>query len=191
MAIVEAKRAERRAREHKLSRTAILEAARRVAARESARELSLRAVAAEAGFTPASLYGYFHNKDELLLALAADDLSVLARAAREAGGFSSVASLTLEALVESETLAAAIGALVAADAPSEAERIFNGRLIALLRALSDAARLNAESRQGQTDVVLIAGALAGLAMLARSGRLGALGFAPEEILARLEARFVA
>src|SRR5687767_3886424 len=52
------------------SRIAILDAARRVAARDGARDLSLRGVAAEAGFAPAALYGYFRNKDELLLALA-------------------------------------------------------------------------------------------------------------------------
>src|SRR6201996_2171079 len=67
------------------SRNAILEAARRVAARTGARELSLRGVAAEAGFAPAALYGYFRNKDELLLALAADDLTSLARAMRGEG----------------------------------------------------------------------------------------------------------
>ena len=85
--MIEAKRAERRARERKLSRAAILDAARRVAVREGARELSLRGVATEAGFAPAALYGYFRSKDELLLALAAEDLSALTRAAREAGGF--------------------------------------------------------------------------------------------------------
>jgi hypothetical protein len=37
----------------------------------------------------------------------------------------------------------------------------------------------------------MAAALSGLAMLSRSGRLSALGFAPEEILARLDARFEA
>ena len=57
------------------SRSSILEAARRVAARDGARDLSLRAVAAEAGFAPAGLYSYFRSKDELLLALAADDLT--------------------------------------------------------------------------------------------------------------------
>ena len=68
------------------SRTAILDAARRVAAREGARDLSLRGVAAEAGFAPAALYGYFRNKDELLLALAG--LALLARSGRlEALGF--------------------------------------------------------------------------------------------------------
>jgi hypothetical protein len=38
-------------------------------------------------------------------------------------------------------------------------------------------------------VVLVAASLAGLAMLGRSGRLSALGFQPEEILARLNSRF--
>src|SRR3569623_1996853 len=67
-------------------RSAILDAARRVAARDGARDLSVRGVAAEAGFAPAALYGYFRNKDELLLALAADDLTALARAMRGDGG---------------------------------------------------------------------------------------------------------
>ena len=45
----------------------------------------LRGVAAEAGFAPAALYGYFQNKDELLLALAAEDLTRLARAMKGTG----------------------------------------------------------------------------------------------------------
>ena len=66
------KRSERRAREHSATRAAILEAARRVAAREGARDLSLRGVASEAGFAPAALSG----------------LALLARAGRlEALGF--------------------------------------------------------------------------------------------------------
>jgi AcrR family transcriptional regulator len=76
------KRSERRAREHLATRAAILDAARRVAARDGARDLSLRGVAAEAGFAPAALYSYFTGKDELLLALAAEDLSYIARAMR-------------------------------------------------------------------------------------------------------------
>jgi hypothetical protein len=38
-------------------------------------------------------------------------------------------------------------------------------------------------------VVLVAASLAGLALLARSRRLEALGFTPEEMIARLESRF--
>src|SRR5580700_9274976 len=79
-------RVQRRLSARNATRSAILDAARRVAARDGARNLSLRATAAEAGFAPAALYGYFQNKNDLLLALAADDLSGLARAMRSAAG---------------------------------------------------------------------------------------------------------
>jgi AcrR family transcriptional regulator len=171
------------------SRSSILEAARRVAARDGARDLSLRAVAAEAGFAPAALYGYFQGKDELLLALAAEDLSGLARAMRDAGGLAGAASAALSLLGDTETFAAASAALPREGGKGEAERLFNGRMIAALRALSEAGGLPSESRENQCDVVLLAASLSGLAMLARSGRLAALGFKTEEILARLDSRF--
>src|SRR5437763_9101493 len=101
------------------SRTAILDAARRVAARDGARDLSLRGVAAEAGFAPAALYVYFRNKDELMLALAADDLSNIARALRDAangrqanGRLAAAASVALDLLTNTETLAAAASSIV-------------------------------------------------------------------------------
>ena len=191
-----ANRAERRARAHAATRTAILEAARRVAAREGARDLSLRGVAAEAGYAPAALYGYFANKDELLLALAAEDLAHLARAMRDAPGakegtrkLASAAAAALAVLSTAETIAAAQAALGGASGSSDAARVFNGRLIAALKVLSQAAGAKADSREGQRDVVLIAATLAGLALLVRSGRLAALGFSAEELLNRLDARF--
>jgi AcrR family transcriptional regulator len=169
------------------SRVAILEAARRVASRDGARDMSLRGVAAEAGFAPAGLYGYFRSKDELLLALAADDLTQLARAMREAGGLKGASMAALSLLQQAETMAAASAALPKSG--GDAERLFNGRLIAALRALSEASGLPADSRDAQCDVVLVAATLAGLALLGRSGRLAALGFSPEEMLARLDGRF--
>jgi AcrR family transcriptional regulator len=176
------------------SRTAILEAARRVAARDGARDLSLRGVAAEAGFAPAALYGYFRNKDELLLALATDDLTALARVMRGSGdGLAGAGAAALELLRGAETMAAASAALTGAPSENsklnEAERLFNGRLIAALKALSDAGGLPSDSRESQCDVVLVAASLVGLALLSRSGRLKALGFLPEEIIARLDGRF--
>ncbi|HEY4943479.1 MAG TPA: TetR family transcriptional regulator [Rhizomicrobium sp.] len=186
----------RRAQAHAATRGSILEAARRVAARDGARDLSLRGVAAEAGFAPAALYGYFAGKDDLLLALAADDLTALARAMREAGvqhpgagRLSAAASAALSTLRETESLAAALAAMPATAGASDAERLFNGRMIAALKVLSDASGQPVASRDGQCDVVLVAAAVAGLALLARSGRLDALGFSPEEILARLDAKF--
>ena len=196
MSTPSAARDDRRARTRNATRSAILEAARRVAARDGARNLSLRATAAEAGFAPAALYGYFGNKDELLLALAADDLSAIARAMRlaaENGGAASplagASAAALELLRQTETIAAASSALPPRAGTSEPERLFNGRMITALNALADATGRSAASRDSQIDVVLLAASLTGLAVLARSGRLDALGFASDEIITRLDARF--
>jgi AcrR family transcriptional regulator len=183
---------ERRRREggKQASRVAILEAARRVAAREGARDLSLRGVAAEAGFAPAALYGYFRNKDELLLALAAEDLTQLARVMKGSGGLAAAGAAALDLLKGAETMAAASAALAEGTPElNEAERLFNGRLIAALKALSDVSGMPLAGREGQCDVVLVAATVAGLALLARSGRLEALGFSADEMIARLDARF--
>src|SRR5580692_3653698 len=188
-------RARRRVEEHNATRASILSAARRVGARDGARALSLRGVAAEAGYAPAALYGYFRNKDELLLALAAEDLAAVSRAMRDAAGnadkegrLGAATAAALALLGETETIAAAPSALSSGDAP-DAARLFNGRLIAALKTLSDATSNPADSREAQGDVVLIASALIGLAVLSRTGRLSALGFTQDEILARLEAQF--
>lgn len=175
----------------------ILDAARRVASRSGARDFSLRAVAAEAGFAPAGLYGYFSSKDELLLALATDDLSQMARSMRGAatgcgdkGRLAAAAAAALAHLTDGETIAAASSALSIRSEGGDAERLFNGRLIAALRILSDVTGGRGD-RKAQNDVILIAAALSGLALLARAGRLDALGFSSAEILARLEERFAA
>lgn len=190
----ERSRGERRVRQREFVRSAILTAARQVAARDGAAELSLRAVAAEAGFAPAALYGYFANKRELLIALAAEDLSTLARVLREAkagGGFRAAAGAALDLLQQAETFAAGSAALPEKGGAGETERLFNGRLIAVLRALSEASGGVADTRDAQEDVVLLAATLAGLAVFARSGRLKALGFAPAEMIAALDRRFAA
>ena len=174
------------------SRVSILAAARIVAARDGARGLSLRSVAAEAGFAPAALYGYFRSKDELLLALAADDLTVMARAMRGASGLAGASAAALSVMGDTETFAAASAALPRqAGGGGDAERLFNGRMIAALKALSDAIGRPTVSREGQCDVVLVAAALSGMAMLERSGRLSALGFTTQEVLARLDTHFTA
>ncbi len=190
----EARRA-RRDRTRNSTRSAILDAARRVATRDGARNLSLRAAAAEAGFAPAALYGYFRNKNEILLALAADDLANLARAMRAAtegrGNRSALAAASTAALalLQSTETMAAVSQALPGHGSSEPERIFNGRLIAALTALSDATGQRAQSRAAQIDVLLLGAALTGLAVFARSGRLAALGFTTEETVERLDARF--
>jgi len=190
------KRTLRRAQAHATARSGILDAARRVAQKSGARELSLRSVAAEAGFAPAALYGYFAGKDELLLALAADDLALLARAMREAatqpqgrGRLGAAASAAVQHLRAMQSLAAAAGSLSQRAGSTDAERLFNGRLIGALRTLADAAGNRLDSRERQSEAVLVAAAVAGLALLARSGRLDALGFSVDEILAQLDRHF--
>src|SRR5947209_6336129 len=64
------------------ARASILEAGRRLVYRLGSEEVSLCAVAAEAGFGSSTVFGHFRNKDELVLAIVADDLGVLAAAMR-------------------------------------------------------------------------------------------------------------
>jgi AcrR family transcriptional regulator len=191
-------RSQRRAQAHAATRNAILEAARRVAAQGGSRDLSLRGVAAEAGFAPAALYGYFAGKDELLLALAAEDLATLARTMREAasheqttGRLAAASAAALDSLSETESLAAALAAMPMSmpGQAGDAERLFNGRMIAALKALSEASRKPLATREAQCDIVLVAAAVTGLALLTRSGRLEALGYSRDELLARLEKHF--
>ncbi len=188
------RRTQRRAQVHAATRGSILDAARRVAARDGARDLSLRGVAAEAGFAPAALYGYFAGKDELLLALAAEELTSLARAMREASTgttqrLSAASGAAILHLREAEALAAALTAMPAVAGAGEAERLFNGRLIAALKVLSEVSGHPAATRDGQRDVVLLAATITGLALLARSGRLDVLGFTADELAKRLETVF--
>ena len=199
MSEVLSRRVERRTRQRAANRSAILEAARRVSGREGAGALSLRAVAGEAGYAPASVYEYFRNRAELVLALAAEDLAGLARALKEIPanrdnghcGLAPAAKTALGLLRESGALPAAVATLEGASVPSEAERLFNGRLITALTEFADAAGRTPKTREDQADVVLAAAAIAGLAVLSRSGRLKTLGLDEDALLARLDARFAA
>jgi len=193
------RRTERRTRQRAANRAAILEAARRVAAREGAGELSLRAVAGEAGYAPASVYEYFRNRAELVLALAAEDMGSLARALRETaagresgpGSLAVPAKTALDLMRGSGALPAAVATLEGGDAPPEAERLFNGRLIAVLTAFAEATGHVPKTREEQGDVLLAAASVIGLAVLARAGRLKTLGLEEEALLERLDKRFAA
>ena len=188
------RKTERRTRQRAANRAAILDAARRVAGRDELGEIALRAVAAEAGYAPASVYEYFRNRAELVLALAADDLGALARSLKEApapgqgGGIAAASRIALDLVRQSGALAAS-SSTFEGELPPEAERLFNGKLIGALTALAEASGRSRHTRDEQADVVLLAAAIAGLAMLARSGRLKALGFDEEALLARLDTRF--
>src|SRR5215468_7974144 len=69
-------------RERKAVRAAILAAGRAIAEREGVEAISLGKVAVEAGLERASVYQQFTRKDDLLMAIVAEDLAMLARAMR-------------------------------------------------------------------------------------------------------------
>jgi AcrR family transcriptional regulator len=186
------RRAERRTRQRASNRAAILDAARRIAAQQGAGSLSLRSVAAEAGYAPASVYEYFHNRAELVLALASDDLAALARDLRDRkqseAPVKSAAGAVLEFLRHNRALPAAAVSLAGGETPPEAERLFNGKLISVLTTFAEAAGLGpAGDRNRQADIVLAVAALIGLSVLARSGRLSALSLDPDLLVERLAA----
>jgi TPR repeat protein len=81
------------------TRDAILDAARTLFNQGGLENLSLGAVAAEAGFAPPTVYAYFTNKNDLLIAAVTNDLAALAQAMRDVFPFSEPA--------EPETTAAA------------------------------------------------------------------------------------
>src|SRR5579871_6227674 len=120
------RRIERRTRQRATNRAAILDAARRIAGHHGTGNLSLRSVAAEAGYAPASVYEYFRNQAELVIALATDDLASLIRELREkkdaAPSLQAASALVLNCLRSSGALPAAVSALATTENPSDAER---------------------------------------------------------------------
>lgn len=188
------RRTERRTRQRAANRAAILDAARRVAAKDGAVNLSLRSVAAEAGYAPASVYEYFQNRAELIIALASDDLAGLVRELRELKSdqpsLGAAAKAVLEQLRVSRALPATVQSLSPFSIPAEAERLFNGKLIAALTAFAEAAGLAPiADRARQAEVLLAVSAVIGLSVLTRSGRLTALSMDQDFLIERLAALY--
>ncbi|HKK23222.1 MAG TPA: helix-turn-helix domain-containing protein, partial [Pseudohaliea sp.] len=75
--MAETERRRRRQAVGDVKRGLILEAARRVFARDGLEGASLRAIAAEAGYTPAALYFHFDSKEAIYGDLLAQSLAAL------------------------------------------------------------------------------------------------------------------
>ncbi|BBH24569.1 hypothetical protein Back11_59140 [Paenibacillus baekrokdamisoli] len=67
----------RKAVEHELSRERILEAAREQFVQHGYRDVSMRGIAKELGYSPGSLYYHFREKAELFSAMTAEDFHQL------------------------------------------------------------------------------------------------------------------
>ncbi|MBO6666746.1 helix-turn-helix domain-containing protein [Parvibaculum sp.] len=198
MNAAERKPAERRRsdlRDHK--RKSILAAARRVCDAGGPEALTMRAVAAEAGYAPGAVYSYFAGIDELAIALTADELGHLARRMREAAERAqenkASPAAALEAAAQEALKASAgnaphirlAGRLMSAEAlPAELDRAVTGRVIAILETLGGPLRATTglEGAAAHREILCLAALLIGLRVLDASGRLGPLGFSAEGLL---------
>jgi AcrR family transcriptional regulator len=179
-------------RDHK--RKAILAAARRVCDAGGPEALTIRAVAAEAGYVPGAVYSYFAGIDELAIALTAEELGHLARRMREAAEKAGSPAEALAAAAQ-EALAATAGnaphvrlagrLMSAADLSTDLDRAVTGRVIAVLETLGGPLRA-ATGLRGEAahrEILCLAAFLIGLRVLEGTGRLAALGFPAESLLA--------
>jgi len=188
--------AERRRATHDFKRGRILAAARSLLERSPPADLSVRAIAEAAGYTPGALYAYYPSRQDIYAALAAEFLAEVGRAVRQAVATGGPPDAAVRAGARAlygqlGSRRAELGLLLrlveGAGAPLSpaADRHLNGRLIAALRPIAD--RLTegglAAVEAGRTTMILFA-EIAGLLLLDRSRRLAVLGFAADDLLER-------
>ena len=171
-------------RDHK--RNGSLKVARRVCDAGGPEALTIRAVAAEAG--------YFDGIDQLAIALTAEELGHLARRMREAAERAKSPQDALAAAAR-EALAATAGnaphvrlagrLMSAGDLPADLDRAVTGRVIAVLETLGGPLRAatGLAGEAAHREIICLAAFLIGLRVLEGTGRLSALGFDRESLLA--------
>ena len=169
------RREERRESAHAFKRTEILAAARRVMGRIGAKNLTIRAVAAEAGYVPGAVYFYFHSKAAILSELAVHELAGLTKQLRA----TSPRDAAERAAAAAESFAAA-HTIFTIDSDQRtnpgSERALMGRLISLFQTVGEPLQLeHLPPEQAQARALGLSAAAIGLATLARMGRLDKLG----------------
>lgn len=182
-------------------RDAILQAARKIFARDGLDGATLRAIAAEAGIAVGTVYLHYPAKEALYAELLAGSLADLQKHLREA-----VARVPSGAASDGQLMA---GALAFYDfyrqrpddlylglylgqgfrptgLTPELDRLLNGRLIQCYTALSDAMRRIApvEAENLRAETVSLAAATGGALMLETTGRLKILGDTGEAVVRR-------
>ena len=189
--------ADRRAAVRDFKRQAILQAAKRVFGARGLDGASMRAIAAEAGYTVGALYGYYAAKEHIYADILSDSLAALATAikaaiagaerAAPAGGDDTGAAARAAAFAfyayyraqpdELDLSFYLLRGIGPRGLTPELDRHLNGRLIAALRPISVAiARLGAlNEAAAATETVAAACHMSGVLLLERSGRLKVLG----------------
>lgn len=195
--VLEKKKAGRREAVRAFKRKAILQAARKIFARDGLDGATLRAIAAEAGIAVGTVYLHYPAKEALYAELLAGSLADLQKHLRDA---------VAKADADEQLMA---GALAFYDfyrqrpddlylglylgqgfrptgLTPELDRVLNGRLIQCYTVLGDAMRrlapLDAETVRAET--VSLAAATGGALMLETTGRLKILGDTGEAVVRR-------
>ena len=185
---------ERIAQNHAFKRRAVLDAARRVVARDGADGFTIRAVAAEAGYTPGAVYSYFDTRDELALELLGQDLSQLAKDLKSTGDTKTLLLTAITALQNKDAFAPYTPALMDTQSnrpDSDSGRLVTGRLIQCLKVLSESMRNTADdSTSTDKDTLILAAMCVGLAALQKSERLDLLGYSQEDLVDHMLARLL-
>lgn len=153
--------------------------------------LTMRAVAARAGYTAGAVYSYFTSKEALLAAIAVDELDQLAKAMRQADD-----DLAAQASVCTQALHRIGPLLIAAhrgDVPETTERALTGRIIAILRQLDRlvgaGGHRSEDANSHALDTIALWCGLVGLAQLSGSGRLASLDVNAPDVASALIARY--
>lgn len=144
-------------------------------ARDGAKAMTVRAVAAEAGYVPGAVYFYFHSKAAIISELAVQELSTLTKQLRTTSSRDAAerAATAAEAFASAHT----IFQLDTEHRVSPgSERALMGRLITLFQTVSEPLDLeHLPPEQAQARALGLSSAAIGLATLARTGRLDKLG----------------
>ncbi len=185
-------------------RASILEAAKRVFHAGGLESASMREIAGEAGYTQGALYSYYPGKEHIYADLLSDSLAELGRAVREASAAAGDPRRRAGAgchafyayyrehpgdLDLGLTLFRGIGRR---GLTRELDRQLNGRLIGVLRPISEAiAALGCGAETAHRETVAALCQLCGVLLLERSGRLKVLEQAGEDLVGKYLAEMIA
>lgn len=191
------KKAGRRDAVRAFKRDAILQAARKIFARDGLDGATLRAIAAEAGVAVGTVYLHYPGKETLYADLLAGSLADLQKHLREA---------VAKADAQDQLMAGALAfygfyrarpddlylglylgqGFRPAGLTPELDRLLNGRLIQCYSVLGDALRRLAspEPEGVRAETVSLAAAIGGALMLETTGRLKVLGDTGEAVVRR-------
>jgi len=186
-------RSRRRAEGQEARAARIGDAARDILTETGISGLTMRAVAARAGYTAGSVYSYFPSKEALLAALAVDEIDGLGKRLRQ----ETAPDLGARARETVGVLRRVVPLLTAArrgDVPPDTERALTGRIIVILRLLDERVAEGGirddDNRSQALDTIGLWSSLVGIALLSGSGRFASLDVTDDDVTEALIARFL-